>query len=204
MSLSAMCLARFCPRLSDTPTHRLGRLARAGGVLALAAVVLPWRPGVVVGASMAPTLNPGQFFVYARDPLFPRPLRRGDVVVVRIGGQTCVKRVFAMDGDQFWVCQGGRRADLHARLLDPATPIRQWRERFPRLIYQQRSVPRGEVYVVGDGLYSQDSRELGSVPAAEVLGHVVYPRVDGAGPGLNTVKWHQVPRPPRPLRVSRS
>src|SRR5438128_1167484 len=84
---------------------RAARLALFGSAVAGAAWLCPVRPGLVVGHSMEPSLQPWQLFFYNRRAPRPDSIRRGDVVLVRVGGQTCVKRVFALGGDTFW--EGG-------------------------------------------------------------------------------------------------
>ena len=74
---------------------RVVRVVGIGGLLATAAWLSPVRLGVVVGRSMQPTLSPGQLFVEIRETPSAGALRRGDVVLLRVGDDTCVKRVFA-------------------------------------------------------------------------------------------------------------
>src|SRR5437660_1550919 len=81
---------------------RTARLALLGSAVAGAAWFSPLRPGIVVGHSMEPSLQPWQLFFYHRGAPRPGSIRRGDVVLVRVDGQTCVKRVFALGGDWFW------------------------------------------------------------------------------------------------------
>src|SRR5438876_4809596 len=87
---------------ADGLRGRLARTGIAGAGMIVAASLLPWRPGIVEGHSMEPTLPPGCLFVYARRTFQTRPLRRGDIIVLQVHGVPWVKRVFATGGESFW------------------------------------------------------------------------------------------------------
>lgn len=154
--------------------RRLARLGLAGAILAGVAGALPVRPGFVVGESMQPSLQPGQPFLYSRRGPGSVPFRRGDIVLLRMQGVPCVKRVFAVGGDGFWTVNSTPGDGLAKSLLDPGVPIRRWRKRYPLFHYRRLTVPRGSVFVVGEGPNSLDSRELGPVPVRDVLGRLLF------------------------------
>lgn len=90
------------------------RTAALGGALVLGAVVAAGlavrrarlEPVLVRGASMRPTLEPGQRIAVA--PLV-RPPARGDLVVLSSGGREVVKRVVGLPGERVRL-RGGRLA----------------------------------------------------------------------------------------------
>lgn len=104
----------------------------------------------VEGASMAPTLRPGDTVLTIRRTLRPS-VRRGDVVVCRrpdgMPGSDpyLIKRVVAVAGDPI----PDDRADAG------------------------ETISAGRVYVQGDGDRSLDSRVFGAIPVDHVVGHVV-------------------------------
>src|SRR5713226_7515684 len=55
---------------------------------------------VVRGHSMEPTLRPGAVSVLDRSYYRFHPLSRGEIVVLRLGGETLIKRVYALPGDR--------------------------------------------------------------------------------------------------------
>lgn len=177
--------------------RRLAVLLTAGTALLAAAVLSPLRVGVVRGHSMMPTLTPGQPFVFTRTTRSEPPLQRGDVVVVRLGGQVCVKRVLARGGESFWAL--GTRFDTleQCRLLQVNTPVTPWLRRFPVLEGRKVRVPPGHLFVIGDSNESEDSRRLGPVPVQRVMGRVLVPS-RGNGGGSLTV-WSELPPTPQEL-----
>lgn len=186
------------------PVAARGGWARLAGLVlcGLLAVTAAWKAplhlAVVSGQSMSPTLAPGQPLVYAKLRPNDPPLRRGDVVLVRLGGTVCVKRILALGDDRFWTRRIGPGDYV---LLDPHQSIRRWRARYPELAYFQYHVPADHLFVVGDNLLSIDSRQLGPVPASEVLGRVVYPGT--ARDVVNeTAVYCSMPAPPRRRRRS--
>lgn len=105
----------------------------------------------VRGSSMAPSFRDTERIVVARR----RAYRPGDVIVfaVRDNGPPPwrIKRVSAIAGD----------------------PVPAW------VGAQEPLVPAGTVVVHGDNACSQDSRQLGFVPVAAILGRVVGRRGNG-------------------------
>src|SRR5204862_3816356 len=77
--------------------RRLQRLIATGCCLLVVAAAAPWRVGIVSGYSMTPTLPPGRVFFYERLSAADT-VGAGDIVVVTVGGRTCVKRIYATGG----------------------------------------------------------------------------------------------------------
>lgn len=158
-------------RLSCIVAAGLGLISWVGGG--------SWRAGVVSGRSMEPGLKPGNVFLFQRHKPEPHSLHAGDVVLLRRGGETWIKRVYATAGARFWVMRqqsGGKRYSCPIRSGDEA--------RFERIARYQRAqganvqvlpfqVPHGKLFVVGDGSSSRDSREIGPISESEVIGKVV-------------------------------
>jgi signal peptidase I len=130
---------------------------------------------------MEPTLRSGSLFVYDRHYYHGKPVRRGDVVVLRGRRGFWIKRVYATEDARFWVWRQPMEGYLRR---DPVNAAQQ--ARFKSLAAYQRElglpvrlerfrVPPGHVFVVGDGPVSEDSRELGTVPVTSIVGRVVYP-----------------------------
>src|ERR1051326_707180 len=72
-------------------------------VLAVVATIRaasPLTTTVVLGHSMEPTIHPGAICVLDTSYYCSHPLHRGDVVVLRHGGDTYIKRVCALPGDR--------------------------------------------------------------------------------------------------------
>lgn len=183
----------FRPTLALGAWSRLAGLALFGLLAVAAAWNAPMHLAVVSGKSMSPTLSPGQPMVYSKLGPKDPPLRRGDIVVVRLGGVVCVKRILALGNERFWT----QRLDQDDYLiLDPHQPISRWRARFPELVYVQYHVPAGHLFVVGDNILSIDSRQLGPVLEADVLGRVVFPGT-APKPADETAVYCSMPAPPR-------
>lgn len=164
--------------LPDEPAiaTRLIRIAGVGAALIGAALLSPVHPAVIVGSSMSPTLEPGQV-VWCSRTSGEQPVRRGDVVLARVNGSVCVKRVFAVGGDRFWKTWGAHRDENLPQLLNVGTPLQPWQKRYPHFRFDEDRVPFGTIYLVGDGVNSEDSRSYGPVAADAVIGRVVFPRV---------------------------
>jgi signal peptidase I len=182
---------------------RIARPCLLGGAVLLAASLSPWRFGIAVGSSMDPTLASGQPFLYDRGYYGPHPLLKGDVIVLNIGGETWVKRVYAGPGAQFWAF---RERDGRAVRTSPVRPAdrerfstlgRRWK-RGSQLTSELVRITLGpnQVFLMGDGAYSFDSREWGPVPADQVLGRVL-----GAGVSLAALRGMELTFPTRPRRL---
>jgi len=186
----------------DRPSAlRLTAIAKVGVLLIGGAFFSPIRPAVVVGSSMSPTLEPGQVVLCARTPR-TASLRRGDVVLARVDGEVCVKRVFAIGGDHFWKTWGQSHDDTLPQLLDVGTPLAPWKERYPGFKFHRVGIPSGMVYLVGDGINSIDSRKYGPVAASSLVGRVIYPRVPRNLEICEPSVWSSLPD--RPVARTRS
>lgn len=161
---------------------RFAQNAIAGGLcLILAAQACPLRAGIVRGHSMAPTLAPGSLFLYDQIYYQRHPVCAGVVVLIRQGGGVWVKRVFAVEGQSIWTLRE-RMSDgrLRRDLIDPGQV-----ERFSQYAAHRRSrhrmdlqvarlrLPAGLLFLVGDGWWSEDSRTVGPLAAADVIGRVI-------------------------------
>jgi signal peptidase I len=164
----------------ETGVFRAGKPCMFGIAAVMVAALCPWRLGVAVGSSMAPTLVSGQPFVYDRGYYRSHPLKRGDVVVMKVGREIWVKRVYAGPGEQFWAF---RERDGRSVRTSPVRPAdrarfvqvgRNWQRR-SRMRYAVVRVALGpeQVFLIGDGAYSFDSRQWGPVAADHVLGRVL-------------------------------
>lgn len=137
------------------------RFLSSAALLGAFVVLQPYRPYVVTGDSMGPTLSSGQLLI---GTIRPKGVARGDVVVFRKGNETMIKRVAYLPNDrmeQFYVIDQWRAApnDLVYRTLRT--------HKFPK---RELVVPGGFLYVIGDNLgVSVDSREYGPIPMSDVI-----------------------------------
>jgi signal peptidase I len=157
----------------------------------------PVRTGIVVGQSMSPTLRPWQPFLYTAFQAGRTPIHRGDIVLVRMGGSSCVKRVFALGGDHFWVMDDALDEDMAVLPLGVGIPVKPWKARFPVSHFRKVTIPRNAVYVLGENPTSLDSRQLGPVSRADVIGRVVLPGPPDRGPDGDSLVFIHLPRRPR-------
>jgi signal peptidase I len=125
----------------------------------------------VNGSSMEPTLSPGDRVLIRRRKL--SRVHRGQLVVVEPPAPAGVRRV------------GTTRGSLDHRLWNikravalPGDPVPSGIES----VGGARSVPPGALVLLGDSVYSTDSRQRGFYFAADLLG-VVVGRMSAAPPG---------------------
>ena len=87
--------------MMDKKKKRLLILAAFGVLLIGAAAFSPYRLIIVSGESMSPTYHSGRLLL-GRKQLFCRniPFRRGEVVLFRHENETCLKRIYALPGDE--------------------------------------------------------------------------------------------------------
>lgn len=148
-------------------TERTRTLVFLGMCLAIALAAAPIRPGVVLGESMAPTFHSGQVFLLFR--LSPgAPVGRGDVVLFSFTGQTYLKRVYAVAGDELWGVAAPGEEGVLSWVMEPeeAQGAEELLRRYPNLgqLVHFR-VPPEHVFVLGDaGANSYDSRYFGPLP----------------------------------------
>ena len=177
MGMTAM---RSTPRRTIARTEGLRTLALVGMCLVLSLLAAPLRPGIVLGESMAPAFHSGQIFLMSqlRNPI---SVDRGDVVLFDLAGQSYVKRVYAVAGDEVWgVVQPGD--DGVFSWVVPVSSLLGTRDYLAAQPYlgglMSLVVPPGQVFVLGDAWAdSYDSRFYGPVPVAAVRGRVVVPRL---------------------------
>ncbi len=177
MGMTAM---RSTPRRTIARTEGLRTFALVGMCLVLGILAAPLRPGIVLGESMAPTFHSGQVFLMSqlRDPV---SIDRGEVVLFDLAGQSYIKRVYAVAGDEVWgVAQPGD--DGVFSWVVPVSDLLNTRDYLIAHPYAGKLmslvVPPGQVFVLGDAWAdSYDSRSYGPVPVAAVRGRVVVPRL---------------------------
>jgi signal peptidase I len=127
----------------------------------LIALLQPYRPMVILGHSMEPTLADRSVVLLDTAYRHGRNLCPGDVVAADVDGMTLVKRVYATGGMRMAGVLG--RDQVEGRAMMASHPTRPF--------YQ---VPDGYVFLVGDNTRdSYDSRDFGPVPMDAVIGKVV-------------------------------
>jgi signal peptidase I len=173
----------------------LGMLVVAGALLS------PVRIGVVAGDSMMPTLQPGQPFLFRPHPVWPGEIQKGDVVLVTSGEATLIKRVFALAGQCFWSASDRPGDPTYPRLMSDDEPIGLWKKRFPGWHFSLHAVPPGCVFVLGDGVISVDSRQLGPIPIRCVVGRALLPARTAERLCPYVMSWRDVPASPTGGRV---
>ena len=166
------------------------------GGLVLSLVCSPLKLGGVRGMSMEPAYHPGSFYVLNR--LSSSSLRRGDVVVFRQNGETCIKRIAAVGGDTLYL--------LRRRGYDDSELVMDWQVRRVRLVTSRGlckgmlhlvacRVPSDCYFVLGDNLnVSMDSRFYGPIPAGHILGKVLF--APAAEPDFDHLAGHFNSAPP--------
>jgi len=136
----------------------------------------PLTTTVVRGASMEPTLQSGAFYVLDRGYYRSHALTRGDVVVLKIDGDTYIKRVYALPGDRLWLL---RYEDGSADDLLQPRQVAQLRGlqaggKLPGRRVVSLIVPSEECFVLGDNTsVSVDSRDFGPVSVDAILGRAM-------------------------------
>ncbi len=157
--------------------HRL--LLELGETLALTLVLFfgiqtfVAQPYQVKQGSMETTLLPNQYVLV--DKLTPRfeAYQRGDIVIftppgASAGATPYIKRVIGLPGDRIAIRDGHTFVNGH-ELLEPY--VYPGETTAPRTGQDAWTVPAGSLFVLGDHrLVSDDSREFGPVPEANVIG----------------------------------
>ena len=128
-------------------------------------LITPFRVVRVVGNSMWPTLQNGQAVLVDLGYYRLTGLRRGDLVVVHHDAENWVKRLVGLPGDRLALFYG-MSGDIEGVVnLPPGQPSPSR----ARLI----TIPPAHLYVLGDNMaVSKDSRLVGPLPLAELLGVV--------------------------------
>src|SRR3954447_3586238 len=145
------------------------------GIVATIRTASPLTMTVVLGHSMEPTLRSGALSVLDRSYYRSHPLCRDDIVVFRLGGETYIKRVYALPGERQDLLR--YNDDVGNELLDPAAAARLRRLRaagqLPDCRVVSLTIPRGHCFVLGDNSpLSIDSRTFGPIPISAILGRV--------------------------------
>ncbi len=139
------------------------------GLIVLAAMGL--RPGQVTGISMQPRIDSDEFVLINALAYRLGSPQRGDIVAFRherSAPSVYLKRVIGLPGDRVAIT-GGVVSVNGAVLDEPYVQFRDERSFAPVV------VPPGDYYVLGDNrANSDDSRFWGFVPAADVIGRVMY------------------------------
>ena len=143
------------------------------GVTTLHAVS-PLAVTVVQGHSMEPTLRPGAVSLLDRSYYHFHALSRGDIVVLRLRGETLIKRVYALPGERLTLLRYDD--DTGNELLSPPEAAQMRRLQAAGFLQVSRvlslTIPPGHCFVLGDnGPVSIDSRVWGPVPISAILGH---------------------------------
>src|SRR5437016_4508930 len=130
-------------------------------LLATIRAASPLTMTVVLGHSMDPTLQAGALYVLDRGYYRSNALERGDIVVLRVDGETCIKRVCALPGDRMWLLQYDDGSG--DELLQPrdAGRLRQMHAagQLPGRRVHSLTVPPDDCFVLGDNIdVSVDSR----------------------------------------------
>ena len=145
------------------------------GVTTLHAVS-PLAVTVVRGHSMEPTLRPGAVSLLDRSYYHFHALSRGDIVVLRLRGETLIKRVYALPGERLTLLRYDD--DTGNELVTPPEADHLRRLQAAGFLPDGRvvslSIPPGHCFVLGDnGPVSIDSRVWGPVPISAILGHAI-------------------------------
>lgn len=129
------------------------------------------RVGEITSDSMAPTLSRGDWYLIRIDAYREATPERGDIVVIKHpeGKEMLVKRVVGVAGENVGVVFG--RVIVNGALLEEPY-IAQRPGIRERPVGTQ--VPEGELFLLGDNRnFSEDSRDIGTLPVENVLGRVV-------------------------------
>jgi signal peptidase I len=150
-------------------------LTTASAVTLGLGLLMPFRPTVVLGHSMAPTMRSGSVHMINTWYYRNHPIRVDDVIVFRHKGETCTKRVHALPGQKVLLLEdteGGadELLDEHeAAVLGELERHGRLRGRHIKVL----TVPPGHLFVLGDNRsVSWDSREFGCLPVRTILGRV--------------------------------
>jgi signal peptidase I len=165
-SKGRMLIARIAPTLRF---RRLRRLVVLGMVLISALLVLRirFKPCVVVGKSMLPTLNPGDLLLVDKWAYRKANPRRGDIISARCNKEVIVKRIVGLPGEEIEVKEG-------VLYINGSAIPESWTIRRGTLDISEGKIHEGEFATLGD---NQDISPLALVRPVvskdQVIGKVV-------------------------------
>jgi signal peptidase I len=150
-------------------------LVAMGAATLAVGIGTPFRPTVVMGHSMLPTIQPGSLHMIDTRYYRTHAVERGDVIVFRYKGETCTKRVYALPGDPVLVIkdEDGGPDDVVAPHQEFAIRRLAREHRLPGRQLLELTVPPDHCFVLGDNpAVSWDSREFGWLPLRCIIGRV--------------------------------
>lgn len=185
---------------SSARTEKLRTIVLAATCVVFVLLAAPFRPGVVLGESMAPVFRSGQVFLSSRVD-DPAELGQGEVVLISVDGKVLLKRIYAVAGQRIWVVRSRDREQTVHRIV-PRTELIALRTMAGRYRedgeLQEETIPDGHVFVLGDSQRnSRDSRQFGPVPVESIRGRVVVShlfRLWGGDGAYAPVAFAQEPR----------
>jgi len=149
-----------------------------------------YQPTVVVGSSMAPTLDSGKVIWVDRTYYKTHKPKRGEVIIFKHDGDTFVKRVYRAPGETVHFATAGSEWVGPVRENQVATARARYERPRSVLRIQSMTVPEDSVFVLGDNFTcSVDSRQLGPIPLKEIIG-----RAHLEADQTVTLPWEFVPR----------
>lgn len=161
-----------------------------------------FQPTVVVGQSMAPTLDPGKVIYLDRTYYLAHTPSRGEVVVFKRGDETYVKRVYRGPGETYHYLSGGGQLLGLVNDEDAAAMKQRWLHRRTSVTVKMGVVPMDSVYVVGDNApNSEDSRVFGPVPLDKLIGRAHLDVDEGLSRSAEFSPGYRKPAPPTEKRV---
>ncbi len=152
--------------------HKFSIAFAYAGVLTVFLVVsFYFRPVVVSGSSMLPTLTNNET-VFIKRNITVKDIKRGDIVVFYSPlnpDKLLIKRVIAIGGDKVAILNGNVYVN-GVLLKEPYLNGVKSHETIPLL-----RVPKNSFYVLGDNrVISSDSREFGCVGFENIYGKLVF------------------------------
>ena len=151
----------------------LGRTLIRGLVLAallIAASKFLLVPVRAHGISMLPTYEEGQFIFVNRLAYRFSPVKRGDVVAIRLNGEdsVLVKRIIALPGESVRIVNG--------QVFVNGFPLNEpYRRYYLPWNMKDDKVGADEVFVIGDNRsMMQDAHDFGFARQAAILGRAIY------------------------------
>ena len=135
-------------------------------------------PNQVIGASMEPTFQTGDYILTSRVTYKFRKLERGDVVVFKSPKNPDVeyiKRIIGLPGDVINISNGEVRINnnlLAEKYISAATNLRDIDCIKDNVSY---TVPQNYIFIMGDNRpRSSDSREFCAITIDSIIGDVFY------------------------------